>query len=296
MIIITIPAYNEEETIGETISEIKEVMQKTDYKFKIQVVDDGSQDKTGIIAKKEGAEVFSHKTNFGLVKTFQTEIKMCLEKKAEIIIHTDADNQYDPSSIPFMIRKIKEGNDLVLGSRFKNKITYKNGISKSLGNILFAKIISKLIKQKITDTTTGYRAFTREVAEKIKIINTFTYTQEQIIKASKLGLKIEEVPIQARKTKRKSKLFKNPFDYAIKAWINILRIYRDYNPLKFFGIIGFNLMIAGIILGLYLVSNFILSGKVGHIPLTILSILLLIMGLQFILFGFLADMKSHNEN
>src|SRR3990167_4130826 len=270
MIIITIPAYNEEETIGKTISEIREVMKKTDYKFKIQVVDDGSQDKTGIIAKKEGAEVFSHKTNFGLVKTFQTEIKMCLEKKAEIIIHTDADKQYEPTTIAFMIRKIKEGNDLVLGSRFKNKITYKNGFSKSLGNILFAKIISKLIKQKITDTTTGYRAFTREVAEKIKIINTFTYTQEQIIKASKLGLKIEEVPIQARKTKRKSKLFKNPFDYAIKAWINILRIYRDYEPLKFFGRIGGILFLFGFLLGLYIFYTILNTGGVGGIPRVIL--------------------------
>jgi len=291
-IIITIPAYNEENTIGSAIDEIKEIMSKTSYRYEIQVINDGSSDKTVLIAKKHGAKVYGYLRNKGLLHAFQYEITQCLKNKADIIVHTDADGQYDPKDIPKLIEKIEEGYDLVLGSRFKGKISYKNEFGKLLGNIIFAKAISKMIKTKVTDSTTGFRAFTKDVAREIKFINTFTYTQEQLIKASKQGFKITEIPITARKT-RKSKLFKNPFDYAIKAWINIFRIYRDFNPLMFFGKIGVYFLLVGGAIGLGLVYKFLTSGKVGHIPLTILCILLIMIGIQLILFGFLADGKKN---
>src|SRR3990167_6342487 len=108
---------------------------------------------------------------------------------------------------------------------------------KRIGNRAFSRVISSLTGVKITDSTTGFRAFTKEVALNIKFINTFTYTQEQIIRAAKQRFRITEIPIETRKT-RESRLFKNPFEYAVKAWINIFRIYRDYEPLAFFGRVG----------------------------------------------------------
>ena len=125
----------------------------------------------------------------------------------------------------------------------------------------------------------------------MNLINTFTYTQEQIIRTAKKKLKISEVPIHTRKT-RESKLFKNPFDYALKAWINILRIYRDYNPLGFFLRIGFFFLLCGLILGSWLVYLFLAHGAIRRTPSLILTILLVIVGIQIILFGFLADMKK----
>ncbi|KHO53891.1 glycosyltransferase family 2 protein [Candidatus Woesearchaeota archaeon] len=291
-IIITIPAYNEEQTIGVTLEEIKNSMLGTKYKYTLQVVDDGSSDKTIEIAKKYGADVISHKRNRGLIATFQTEIENCIKKGADIIVHTDADGQYDPKAIPSMIKKIEEGYDLVLGSRFKDRISYKNQYTKLLGNVIFSKVISKLTRTKITDSTTGFRAFTIEVAKEIQFINTFTYTQEQIIKAARQGFRITEVPIEARKT-RESKLFKNSLHYAIKAWINIIRIYRDYDPLTFFGKIGFGIFTIGVVIGLWLLILFLKEGKIGHLPSTILSMLLIVIGVQIIIFGFLADMGKN---
>ena len=149
---------------------------------------------------------------------------------------------------------------------------------------------SSLTKIKITDSTTGFRAFTAEVARDINYINTFTYTQEQIIKAAKQKFRITEIPIIARKT-RASRLFKNPFQYAVRAWINIFRIYRDYEPLMFFGRVGLLGLSGGFMIGLYFVYLHFTIGIKGHIGLLFLMMILLVFGLQTVLFGFLADMN-----
>jgi|SRR3989344_1124810 len=289
-IIVTIPAYNEEKDIGRTINEIKKVMDKK-YNYKILVVDDGSKDKTAEMAQKAGAAVFSHTSNKGLAETFRTEMKKCLELDADIIVHTDSDGQYFAEDIPMLISKVEEGYDLVLGSRFKGNI---RGMSflKRMGNKAFAVVFRHLTKTRLTDTTTGFRAFKRSVAEDIKYINQFTYTQEQIIRAAKQKFSITEIPINTRKT-RPSRLFKNPLEYAVKAWINIFRIYRDYDPLKFFGVIGTLFFSLGFLIALYFTyMHFFLGGIRGHEGLLFLMLLLIISGIQIIFFGFLADMRK----
>ncbi len=284
--IITIPAYNEEKDIGRVLEEIKSVMDKTNYYYSIQVVDDGSNDKTVDVVKKQGVVVYSNKRNLGLAETFQRELEYCLKSKAGIIVHTDADGQYNPKNIPELIKKVEEGYDLVLGSRFQGKIE-----GMPLLNRAFSRVISSLTGVNITDSTTGFRAFTKEVASNIKFINTFTYTQEQIIRAAKQKFRITEIPIEARRT-RESRLFKNPFEYAFKAWINIFRIYRDFDPLKFFGTIGLIFSLIGFLIGSWFVYLHFTSGIQGHLGLMILMILLILMGIQIVLFGFFADMNK----
>jgi len=282
-VIITIQAYNEEDSIGKTIDEIKSVVD-----YPILVLNDGSTDRTVEIAKLYGAKVISNKRNLGLAQTFKNEMKECVNYN--IIVHTDADGQYPAKYIPQMINKVKEGYDLVLGSRFGKGNYGNSSLMKKLGNRAFAKVFSKLLKTKLTDTTTGFRAFTKEVAE-LPLINTFTYTQEQLIRVGKAKMKIAEVPINTNRT-RPSKLFKNPFDYAIKAWINIFRIYRDFEPLKFFGKIGMSCIIFGVMIGLVIVYNVIRFDSAGGVPRIILSMMLILVGIQIILFGFLADMQK----
>lgn len=290
-VIVTIPAYNESKTLGTVIKNIKTVMDKAKYNYKVQVVDDGSRDNTSEIAKAAGAIVFRHPYNCGLADTFRTELKKAVEQKADIIVHTDADGQYDPNAIPSLIKEVENGYDLVLGDRFKGGIE-EMPLIKILGNKAFSKSISKIINFKVHDCQTGFRAFTREVAENIQINSNHTYTQEQIIKAVRQKFKIKEVPAPFLKRPGKSRLIKNPLEYATKAWINILRIQRDYNPLKFFGKIGLTFLSLGILLGLFLILNFIATGTVGHLPSTILTMLLMLTGLQIILFGFMADMNK----
>jgi len=288
-IVISLPAYNEESTIGNIIKDIKEVMDSNKYSHQILVVDDGSTDKTAEIAKKEGAIVFSNHRNTGLAETFKREIKECLKLDADIIVHTDADGQYPSDYIPQMIKKVEGGYDLVLGSRF-GKGSYSGSLFKKIGNLVFARIFSGLLKIKISDSTTGFRAFNREVA-KLPIINNFTYTQEQLIRVGKANMKISEIPIKTNKT-RESRLFKNSFDYAIKAWINIFRIYRDFEPLKFFGFFGGLFLGLGLIIGIWIIYLWLLTGNVGALPRVILSMLLITTGIQIGLFGFLADMMK----
>jgi len=292
-IIITIPAYNEEKTIGNVLKNIKQVMNENRYNYEIIVVNDGSKDRTKEVAEKEGAFVYSHPINYGLAETFRTEIQKCIERKADIIVHLDADEQYRAEEIPKLIKKIKEDYDLVLGSRFKGKIEYMPFIKK-LGNKAFSRVISNITKTKISDAQTGFRAFTRELAKKIPISSTHTYTQEQIIRAIKEKYKVTEVPIYFAKRgkKTKSRLMKNPYDYATKAWINIFRVYRDYQPLKFFGYISLIFFIPGFLLGLYLVYTFLTKGFVGRLPSAMLVVLLISISVQIALNGFIADMLS----
>jgi len=287
-VIVTIPAYNEEKTIASVIKEILQVMKSSHIKCTVLVLDDGSQDRTAHIARKAGATVVSNRRNLGLALTFQREMLECLKRKADIIVHSDADGQYPAKYIPKLIKKVKEGYDLVLGSRFIKK-GYSGSGMKNIGNRAFSRAISRLTKMKISDSTTGFRAFTRDVAENIKFINTFTYTQEQIIRAAKLHYRIGEIPIETRKT-RASRLFSNPFQYAFKAWINIFRIYRDFEPLKFFLHAGLWVMLPAVIIILYLLYNLLTTGHLGYLNFSIIASLFLLAGLQIILFGFMADM------
>ena len=289
-IIVTIPAYNEEDTIGSVINNIKAVMDSRYDDYEIIVINDGSTDNTEKIAKKAGASVYSHQKNYGLAETFRTELKTCLKLKADVIVHIDADGQYSAKDIPLLLEKIKEGYDLVLGSRFMGKIEYMP-IIKRMGNKAFSRVISRITRTEISDAQTGFRAFSKEVAEKINLISGHTYTQEQIIKAVREKFRIAEVPVYFAKRKDKSRLISNPFEYAARAWINIFRIYRDYEPLKFFGSIGFTLTILGILLGFFITYTFITTGNVGGTPRVILSMLLILVGIQIVLFGFLADMN-----
>lgn len=297
-VIVTIPAFNEEKTIGKVIHDVKKVMDRAKYKYEILVVNDGSTDKTVEIAKREGAKVHSHPYNYGLSETFRTEIEKSLKKNADIIVHIDADGQYNAFDIPRLIEPIiKNKADLVLGSRFLGKIE-KMSIMKRIGNKVFSKVISNITKVKITDAQTGFRAFTKDVAGKIKIISDHTYTQEMIIKAIREKFRIKEVPVYFyKRDSGKSRLLSNPFEYALKAWTNIFRIYRDYDPLKFFGFIGSSLISVSLLLGLFILYIFIIAGTAGtyqKLPTILLSIVLFVTGIQILIFGFLADEIKKN--
>ena len=284
-LLVSIPAFNEEATISQQVKQIKESCKR--YNLKILVVDDGSTDNTARLAREAGAIVVSHRVNRGLAETFRTEMKEALKLNPGIIVHIDADLQYRAEEIHLLVNKLKEGNDLVLGSRFSGQIEAMPWI-KRIGNMAFSKVISGITHQKITDGQTGFRVFTPEVA-KLNIFSNHTYTQEQIIRAVKNNFSITEVAVHFDKRDGKSRLISNPFEYAAKAWVNILRTYRDFAPLKFFGLIGLFMFLVGSVLGLYFVFLHFTTGIQGHLGLLILMSLLLLSGIQIILFGFLAD-------
>lgn len=289
-VVVTIPAYNEEKSIAGVIRDIRKAMDSRHYDYQVFVLDDGSRDRTADAARKAGAVVYSHPKNYGLAEAFNTEMQKSLEMDADVIVHIDADGQYLPKEIPLLVHEIEKGYDLVLGSRFKGHIE-SMPLIKKMGNIAFSKVISHITNIHISDAQTGFRAFTREVAKSIRMTSRYTYTQEQIIRAVKQKFRIREVPVYFAKRDGKSRLVKNSLDYAIKAWLTIIRIYRDYEPLKFFGVIGSMIFGLGFLLGLYLVYfQFFGDGVFRHLGLMVLDVLILSIGLQLIIFGFMADM------
>ena len=291
-VVVSIPAYNEEATIAAVERKIKEVLGKhRNYSYRVLVVDDGSSDRTAEVAKAEGAIVYSHPKNYGLAETFRTEIQQFLKLKpeAEVMVHIDADGQYKAEEIPTLLKKIEEGNDFVLGSRFKGHIE-KMPLLKKIGNKAFSKVISQITKANVSDAQSGFRAFTREVAENVPIISGHTYTQEQVIRVIRGKYRTAEVPVYFAERKGESRLIRNPFGYALRAWITIIRIYRDYDPIRLFGLTGGFLFAVGLAFGIRLLYFYFTGGIVGHVPSLILSMLLMSVGVQIITFGFLADM------
>ncbi len=287
-VVVVIPAFNEERTISVLIKKIKSSLKN--FPHRVLVLDDGSTDRTRECALKAGALVISHKHNLGLAEAFRSEIAEALKLGADVIVQMDADLQHDPAEILLLLNEIRAGNDLVLGSRFLLE-TPPMPLLKRLGNKAFSWVVSHMIRQKITDSQSGFRAFTREVAG-LKLRNTYTYTQEQILLAAKKGFTVKEVPITVGVRKGKSRLISSPFAYAVNAGINILRTYRDFAPLKFFGSLGLVLFFVGLIFGFYLSYLHLTQPVTGHIALIILTALLIIGGIQVMLFGFMADMRK----
>jgi glycosyltransferase involved in cell wall biosynthesis len=291
-----IPAYNEEKTIRKVISEIPQEIPQIDQ-ISIIVIDDGSTDNTRKRAIEANVDkVISFKQNQGLAIAFKKGLDLALEMNADIIVNIDADGQYDGKEITILINPILNNEaDIVLGSRFKGWIEFMP-LRKRIGNSLATKATNLLTGLKISDTQTGFRAFSKETALRLNIESNYTYVQETIIQAKEKGLKIVEVPIHFRKREGKSRLISNIFSYARRAGINILRTYRDYEPLRTFLIIGSLITLLGFGFGIRVLIQYLTTGMVEpYLPSAILTAILLIVGFQVIIFGIIADMIGDNR-
>ncbi|MEM4257505.1 MAG: glycosyltransferase family 2 protein [Candidatus Diapherotrites archaeon] len=294
-LVVTIPAYNEEKTIAKVISEIPKRISGI-KEIEVIVIDDGSTDRTKEMALSLGAKVYSNKKNFGLAYSFSKGLNLALESGADIIVNTDADFQYDQKQMISLVKPIIDGEaDVVLGSRFLGKIEYMP-LQNFVGNIIVSQLVSFLTGTKITDSQTGFRAFSKEAAMKIKVYSDYTYTQETIMEAIEKKLVVKEVPVNFRKREGKSRLISNIFDYGKKVGLTIIETYINYRPLRTFSLIGFFLIFFGLISGSKVMIHFINTGEVSpYIPSAILSSLLLIMGFQAIVLGMVAEIMKRNR-
>ncbi|MBI4210227.1 MAG: glycosyltransferase family 2 protein [Candidatus Diapherotrites archaeon] len=289
-LVITIPAYNEEKTIGAVIREIPGKIAGVG-KAEVLVIDDGSTDSTAEAAMREGAKVMRNITNKGLAFSFARGLEEALGMGADIIVNTDADFQYDQSEIPALVKPILEGRaDIVLGSRFKGRIEYMPA-QKYWGNKAMSFMVRFLTGLAISDAQTGFRAFSRDAALKVNIFSGYTYTQETILEAWEKGLTIIEVPVTFRKRDGPSRLISSIFVYARRAGFTVFETYLNYKPLKVFLSIGAVLIVAGLALGLRVLVHFLNTGLVEpYLPSAILSSMLVIVGLQVSVIGLAAKM------
>ena len=289
-IIITIPAYNEEETIGKVINEIPRRIDGID-RIEVLVINDGSIDNTVEVARKAGADkIISHKKNLGLGISFRDGLEEALKMGADIIVNIDADFQYNAKEIPELIEPIINGKaDMVLGDRQINTLDHMP-IGKKLGNKLATWVTRQVTGLPIRDAQTGFRAFSREAALRMNLTGNYTYVQETLIQAANKNLTVEQIPIEFRRREGESRLISSLFGYAKSAGNTIIRSYRDYHPFRVFTAIGGAIILIGLIFGFRVLIHYFATGMVTpYLPSAVLATVLIVVGLQVIVLGLLAD-------
>jgi glycosyltransferase involved in cell wall biosynthesis len=295
-LIIMIPAYNEEETIGQVIREIPRSFDGVS-KVEILVCDDGSKDGTVAAATEAGADhVVRLRRNFGLTTAFSTGLQACLALGADIIVNTDADAQYDPREIAKLIGPIINGEaDMVSGNRQVASLDHMP-TSKRYGNRLGSWMLRVVAESPVTDASSGFRAFSRECALRLNPSIGHTYTHQTLIQAAHSGMVVKEVPITFRRSAREggsSRLIGGVGTHIIKSLGTILRSLTTYRPLAVLGRLGLLFIIAGGLLSLIPFSNWIAQGNTeGHLQSLIAAAVLALIGLQLVVFGLLADTVS----
>jgi glycosyltransferase involved in cell wall biosynthesis len=293
-LIVQIPCLNEEATLPQTLRSIPRSIPGVDV-VEVLVVDDGSSDRTAEVARDHGADhVVRFTRRKGLAAGFMAGLDAALRLGADIIVNTDADNQYPGEDIPRLLAPILAGEaDMVVGDRGVQDVAHFSWTKRRLQR-LGSWVVRKVSGTQIADATSGFRALTRDAALRINIVSEFTYTLESIIQAGKKKMAIAHLPIQAHET-RPSRLFSSTWDYVKRSAATILRIYAMYEPLKVFVILGTVLLSAGLGLGLRY-TWFWWQGDVrGHLQSALASVVLLIFGVMTLQWGILADVIAANR-
>ena len=294
-LIVQIPAFNEEATIAQTL---RDIPKKIDGITAIEtvVIDDGSSDNTAEAARKAGAtHIVQLKSHRGLSSAFLAGINAALRLGADVIVNTDADNQYAGADIPKLIAPIVRGSaDVVIGDREVAKSPHMSALKRLLQR-LGSRTVGLASGIRVGDVTSGFRAFSREAAMQINVFNPFTYTLETIIQAGNRNLGVQSVPVRTNAPTRPSRLYRGLGTYLRKSIATIFRIYTIYKPLKTFFTIGALLMLAGSALGIRFLWDFTHGDRGGHIQSLILAAVFLIVGFQTMLIALIADLISVNR-
>lgn len=308
-LIVNIPAYNEEEKIAQTIKRIRKSFQGDFYKDEgaviseklIQVVDDGSTDKTAAVAKESGADIIiSYKPNRRLAYSFKRAVESALSHKADFMVNIDADGQFDPQDIPKLLTPVVRGqSDMVIANRFGKLEAENIPFIKEFLNRVAAKIIGFFLNYPIQDLTCGFRAHNREVLMRLSLTNVhFTYTQETIIDAIGKHMKLQWVPVKvAYFADRESRIVKSVWKFVNNSAKIILKAIRDVRPLKFFGwpglfLIGVSLVGWAFFFYNYFAHEFKITPYLNYIVFSAVSMLL---GIQLLIFALIADMIRSNR-
>lgn len=294
-LIIQIPCYNEEETLPVTIGELPKEISGIDI-IETLLIDDGSTDKSVEVARSLGVDhIVELQNNKGLARTFMAGIQECIKLEADIIVNTDADNQYNAEDIEKLVRPILDKKvDIVIGTRPIERIKHFSPFKKFLQKV--GSFMIRLLSSTGTeDAPSGFRAFTREAALSLNVFDNYTYTLETVIQSKSKGLKIASVPIRVNSTYRKSRLIKNIFDYVRKSAFTMIRMFIIYRPFRFFAIIGGVLFGLGLIIWLRFLYFYFLDSGTGHIQSLIMAAILMIIGFQTGMLAIISDLLAINR-
>ncbi|MBD0415995.1 glycosyltransferase family 2 protein [Oryzicola mucosus] len=294
-LIIQIPCYNEAGTLAITLAELPRQVPGFDT-VEWLIIDDGSVDDTVGVAKANGVDhIVRHTRNQGLAKAFMTGLEASLAAGADVIVNTDADNQYNAGDIPALTNPIVKGEaDIVIGARPIATIEHFSPLKKALQK-LGSWVVRVASKSDIPDAPSGFRAWSRNAAQHMMVFSDYTYTLETIIQAGQKNMAMTSVPIRVNGDLRPSRLFKSIPSYIQRSVITIIRIFIIYRPFRFFASIGLTLFVLGLLVGLRFLVYYFMGEGAGRIQSLILASLLLTMGFQTFLIAFVADLLAANR-
>jgi glycosyltransferase involved in cell wall biosynthesis len=294
-LIIQIPCYNEEATLGVTLAALPREVAGVDS-VEWLIVNDGSQDGTLDVARRFGCDhIVSFSRNQGLAKAFMAGLEASLRAGADIIVNTDADNQYSADDIPSLIEPILAGRaDIVIGARPIQEIEHFSTTKKLLQK-LGSRVVRIASNTDIADAPSGFRAFSRDAAMRMNVFNEYTYTLETIIQAGQNGLAITSIPVRTNEELRPSRLIKGIPSYLQQSLLTILRIFMAYKPFRFFMLLGTIPFSVGFLIGVRWLVLYLSGTPRTHVPSLILASLLILIGVQLWVFGLVADLLGVNR-
>jgi glycosyltransferase involved in cell wall biosynthesis len=294
-LIIQIPCYNEAATLPDTVRDLPRSLPDV-ATIEYLVIDDGSSDATARVAKELGVDhVVRHTRNSGLASAFATGLDACLQRGADIVVNTDADNQYRADDIPRLIAPLLAGHaDVAVGDRGVGSLRQFSWIKRRLQQI-GSWVIGRASGFPTPDATSGFRALTRDAALRTLVLSRYSYTLETLIQAGASRLAVVFVPVAVNPQTRESRLMRSIPDYLRNSGVTIVRAYTMYRPLRVFARLGLALVLAGLVPGLRFLYFLFTDGGGGHVQSLILSAILLISGFQALLFGLLADLLHFNR-
>ena len=293
-LIIQIPCLNEEGTLPLVLAELPPELPGISA-IETLIIDDGSTDNTVAVAREHGAtHVVSHPRNLGLARAFQTGLNTCLGLGADIIVHTDADNQYPARYIWDLVRPILQNEaDIVIGNRPINQIAHFTPFKRFLQR-LGSWVVRTVSGTDVPDTVSGFRAYSRETALRLHMLTRFSYTLETIIHAGQLGLTIKNIDIEVNDPTRESRLAKNNLSFVRRQAATILRLYAFYEPLRTFFYLSLPFFAVGLLfIGRFLIRFF--SGGSGLIQSVIIGTGVLVVAVLVALIGILADISAKHR-
>jgi glycosyltransferase involved in cell wall biosynthesis len=294
-LIIQIPCLNEAATLPATLRDLPTAIPGIDV-IEILVIDDGSRDDTMHVALAHGVHhVVRFRRNKGLAAAFMAGIDAAVKLGADFIVNTDADNQYSAADIPKLLAPLIAGEaDICIGDRNIQALQHLTRSRKFLQR-LGSWVVRQVSSTTVPDTTSGFRAYTREAALRMSIVSEFSYTLESIIQAGKRRMAIAHVEVSTNPRTRESRLFGSVYSYIKKSSATIVRIYASYEPLKIFSYIGLTIFGAGLLISFRFLYYYFTGTGMGHLQSLILSAVLMIVGFQVLLIGLVSDMISGNR-
>jgi glycosyltransferase involved in cell wall biosynthesis len=294
-LIIQIPCLNEEQTLARTLRDLPERIDGID-EIEVLVIDDGSTDRTAEIARAQGVHhIVRFTNNKGLAEAFMAGLDASLKLGADLIVNTDADNQYRGCDIATLVRPILERRaDMVIGDRQIETISHFSPLKKLLQKV-GSWVVRHVSETNVPDATSGFRAYSREAALRMNVISRFTYTLETIIQAGKKNIALSHVQVQTNGKLRESRLFASIPSYLKRSIDTIFRIYAMYEPMKTFAGIGIFIFTPGALLAARFLYYYFTGDGTGHIQSLILASVLMIVGFQIAMIGLVADLIGGNR-